>query len=135
MDQALKSFIATLAPGKKRQILRKMANSLKSMNQKRMARQVDPDGEAWEKRKSAPRAGRPNKMMAGLRKKIAIDVGRDSAEIGFKGRTGKIALIHHEGLSDAVSDGGPKIRYQMRRLIGVTGGDMAALEALILQNL
>lgn len=135
LDQAVRSFMAGLEPSRRRKTLRRMINELKRINSRRMAQEKGPDGTAWPERKGPPRSGKPAKMMAGLRRNLKAAASSDRAVLGFPGRAGKIALVHHKGLSDAVAPGGPMIRYQVRELIGLADGDLEQLESILLEGI
>jgi phage virion morphogenesis protein len=135
LDDALTAFANTMLPSKRRKLMKRLADELKRVNQRRMAAETDPDGTKWPERKKPPRGGGSAKMMQGLRRKLKASSSADSATIGFPGRSGKIALIHQKGLLDAVSEGGPRIRYEVRELIGLAGGDLQVLERLILEGI
>ena len=134
LDEAVAALANRFSPAQRRTLLTKISKYLQSANRKRMTAQTGPEGDAWQERQGAPRNGKSTKMMAGLKKHLKIKVSPNDASIGFAGRAGKIALIHHEGLMDAVSDGGPLVRYKVRELLGIAGDDLAALEDIILHH-
>lgn len=201
------SMLEFLEPAQRSRLLRSLARDLRTANQRRQARQVGPDGEAWAKRKARteqaaasratrflypsggvgdarlvdmrswrgnsayligfdreadglrtfrkdrvirylsaeggaepggmpPRAGkrriRANAMFRGLRsprwQKAGAD--QDGAWVEFAGRAARIAAIHHHGLRDRVSEGGPEADYPERPLIGFGPTD----EAMVLNR-
>jgi len=135
INDALSAMVERLSPRNRRTLLLRLATILKGQNQKRMAAETDPEGLPWTERKNPPRKGKNKKMMAGLRKVMKASATSTSAKVGFTGYAGKIARVHHYGLMAAVSKGGPRIRYEMRELIGIADEDKELLEAAILDYL
>ena len=134
LDSEITSFAGHLMPSRRRELMRAVANYLKRVNTRRMTAEEGPDGQPWEARRNPPKNGRPSKMMTGLKKNLKTMPGTGTAEIGFKGQAAKIATIHHRGLLAEVSPFGPKVQYEMRQLIGVTGGDLDEIGRIILEN-
>jgi hypothetical protein len=47
----------------------------------------------------------------------------------------RIARVHHFGLQDQVSQGGPMYRYPARELLGVTDGQVERVREMLLRHL
>ena len=133
LSDAVAQVAAFMTPSKRRAIMGALAKALRTINTKRMLAETDPEGDAWEARKNPPRRPGSKKMMAGLRRQLKATSGADFAAVGFSGRTGKIAAIHHHGLMAAVSPEGPRVQYATRQLIGIADGDLDALEEVVRQ--
>ena len=139
LDGWLKSAIAATAPAARKRLLRDIVRELRKRNQARITRQVAPDGEKWEPRKKNARGKVRStaKMLIGLRaaRRMRIKVKADGAELGYEGRTARIAAVHQFGGLDAVSDNGPRVRYPARPLLGVSADDRAMVRSLLLNEL
>ncbi len=49
--------------------------------------------------------------------------GANAVTVGYEGSTARIAAVHHFGAVDAVSEGGPRVRYPARPLLAISGED------------
>ena len=131
IDAWMKSLLAATAPAARKRLLRELARELRKRNQARMARQTGPDGAKWEprKRNSRGKVRDTAKMMVGLRaaRRLRIGVTADGAEIGWRGRTARIAAVHHFGGVDAVAEDGPRTRYPARELLGISAADRSKI--------
>lgn len=133
LDDAVANFAKFMAPDRRSKLMRRIALALKSENKKRMQAQESPDGDAWAERKNPPKPGRPRKMMAGLKKHLKHTSSANHAAVGFKGYAAKIALVHHRGLEDFITSEGPKVRYEMREILGIADGDADLISDLFLE--
>lgn len=133
LSDAVDQFASLMTPTKRRSLMAALAKTLRTINTRRMLAETDPDGDPWEERKGPPRRPGAKKMMTGLRRQLKATSGADFAQVGFSGRTSKIAAIHHHGLVAPVSPEGPRVKYAMRQLIGIADGDLDALEAVVRQ--
>ncbi|SDF04897.1 phage virion morphogenesis protein [Rhodospira trueperi] len=139
MDRALKA----LNTGALRGVLRDVAVAVRRRNQARMARQVAPDGTPWEPRKEQNqekgRAVRKRAaMMRGLRqsRRLRIQATGNGVVIGWRGRDGRIAALHHHGGEDRVVEGQARVAdYPARPLLGLAPEDQAAIRRALLQHL
>lgn len=123
------------SPANKRALVRRFLAAKKRDTRQAMMRQQAPDGSPWAPRTGGPRKGRPKKMMAGLARSLMVKADATGGTIGWPGKAGHIARIHHEGGLDDVGPDGPRIRMAMRELIGWTGADEQALIDLMLDAL
>jgi len=134
-------LLASLESSQRRQLARQIARELRTANVKRIAAQVTPDGQAFEPRKVNPRFRKQGSIRRGLFSKLRTarflktEASPDGATIGFSGRVGQIARVHHYGLRDRVRPGGPEHQYAARPLLGVTDDDIERIKALVLASL
>lgn len=134
-------LLAKLQPAAQRALLRQVARDLRASQAKRIARQQNPDGTAFEPRKPQPYA--PNgktkaRAMFGkirLNKHLRTLPEPDGAAVGFTGRAARIAQVHQEGLRDRVSPTGPEAQYPERKLLGFTESDIDRVRTTLLNAL
>lgn len=129
----LEIFAASLSPAKRRRVLQQFVAAVARRTKSDIRLQQAPDGEKWEPRKNPPKHGKGKNMMLRLRRHLKTRVNGDTATVGFAGRAGQIARIHHDGALSPVMPGGPAVRYEIRRLLELTDSDTDTLEDLILQ--
>ena len=137
LDDWFGRVMAGLKPGQRKRAALKLGQALRRSNLARIKDNVEPDGDAMEKRKSRlDRRGRVRKKAGGkmfrkLRyaRRWAIDARPDSVELSPKGSS-KIPEIHHFGKKGFVGRGpdGRKVfaRYAERRLLGFDDADRQA---------
>lgn len=93
LHQLAEQMLEKLEPGQRRRMLFRMAMEMRLANQRRMSRQVAPDGSAWEKRKARAKAkasARPARFLypsGGTGEPRLVDmrswIGRGTYLIGF----------------------------------------------------
>jgi len=141
LDAWAAALLARLAPGARRQLARTLAMEVRCDQQRRIAAQQNPDGSPYTPRKSRQqtRSGRIRRkaMFGKLRRARHLRIRTDAtgAEIGFSGRSARIARVHQEGGTDRVSPRGPRIRYARRELLGISPALRARIRALLLDHL
>jgi phage virion morphogenesis protein len=127
LDGWLRGAILALDPRHRQTLLRQIARDLRRSNQKRITAQTGPDGDRWQSRKpdAAGRIKTRKKMLIGLRaaRHMAVTATPNRADLGYKGRSSRIARIHHLGLTGEVTPGGVVVKYPARPLIGLSGRD------------
>jgi phage virion morphogenesis protein len=135
-------LLAQLEPAQRRKLLRAVATELRKSNMQRIKAQVQPDGTAFEARKQSKnlrgqKRGRVKAMFAKLRtaSNFKVEATADRAALGFTGRAGRIARVHHYGLRDRVRAGGPEYKYPKRELLGVSPSNQQQLAGTILGHL
>jgi phage virion morphogenesis protein len=151
--QALETWAAgllqKLAPAQRRRLLTDIARQLRSANTQRMRAQTDPEGQAWEPRKSPGPALRSQRerlrqqararepMFAKLRraKHLKARTQGGAAVVEFIGRAQRIARVHHFGEPDAVNPGGPRYTYPARELLGISRDDYDRIRDTLLAHL
>lgn len=129
VERWLTQALTNLEPARRQVLLREIGRELRRRNQRRMSRQVGPDGTKWEPRKR-DRSGKIRKkkaMMLKLRedRRLALSATPDGMEMGYTGRDGRIAEVHHLGEVDEVERGGAKVKYPARPLLGLHPDDLA----------
>lgn len=127
-DAWIENAIRSLSPVGRKRLLRDIAREVRRRNQKRITRQQDPDGNKWQPRKpdSDGNIRGAKKMMLGFRKarRMRIETSPSHASIGFRGKTAQIAAVHHFGGVDYVEEGGPRVKYPERPLLGIPSEDL-----------
>ncbi|AGI06960.1 phage virion morphogenesis protein [Xanthomonas citri] len=134
-------LLARLQPGERRTLARKIGTELRRSQSQRIGRQQGPDGSTYAPRKQQLRqkSGRVKraKMFVKLRqaKYFKVSASPNVVSVGFIGRVSRIARVHQEGLVGEVRQGGPKVRYQQRKLIGFDGRERELMSMLLLDHL
>jgi phage virion morphogenesis protein len=114
----------SLSPAQRKTLMQKLAQGLRLRTRQRITAQQDPDGNQFIPRKRQQiRRIRRDAMFSKLSKKIKTQVSADHLAVGLSGRDGKIARIHHYGLSDKPSRTQNPVRYAKRELIGFSDDD------------
>lgn len=140
-------LLAKLSPAARRAAAMDVARALRRSLQQRIAAQMNPDGspfvprkpKALQGKKAREKRGRIKRqaMFAKLRtaKLMKIDIDAEGVAIGWTGRVARIARVHQEGLESEVAPGGPKYRYPMRQLLGLTEADRELIRDKLLEHL
>lgn len=126
LERWLEPFLAGLQPGQRSRLARQIGMQLRRGEQRRIMAQRNPDGSPYApRRRGAParqKVGRIKRMamFAKLRQARHLRVRADAQQVsvGFSGRVARIARVHQDGLLDAVTRRGPRVRYERRRLLG-----------------
>lgn len=140
-DQWIDRVIQSLSPQQRLKLFKDISTDLRRANQKRISQQVDPDGQKWQARKKRNGSGKirsKTKMMMGLRqtRRLKRMATSDGAAIGYEGRNAQIAAVHQLGGLDAVSqDGGNRIRYPVRQLLGLSVDDLNQVRDRVFQHI
>jgi phage virion morphogenesis protein len=105
------------------------------------------DDSAYEPRKPRLRDGKKLREKRGRIKRIAmfaklrtsrylrIEADANGLAIGFAGRVARIARVHQFGEVERVAAGGPRFRYQVRKLLGLTAGEREMIKSRLLFHL
>lgn len=136
INQWLNTIMSPLRAAQRRELMRILAKLLQQRQAKRIQQQNNPDGSPFETRK--PRKGVRQRVMfrrIRQRKNLQQRSTANQAQVGFSGRTARIAKIHQTGEVAAVEPNGPLVRYAQRQLLGATESDLNALEAQALAHL
>lgn len=137
------ALLHSIAPGARRQLLARLGREIRKSQSERIARQQQPDGQRFAPRKAPDSKARRRKgairrkaMFRKLRlaKFLKSGASPDEAWIGFTGRAASIARVHQDGLSDAPTRGGKKVRYIQRVLLGLTGAEQERILDLLLEG-
>lgn len=140
IESWLDNLLKQLSPPERRKLMRDVATELRKQQQNNIVMQKNPDGTAYEPRKSSGRAkqGRVRrKMFSKLRtnRYMKANATADSAEVKFDPRAMRIARVHHFGLRDRVSKYGPEVTYARRELLGITDVSEEMVRDIILTHL
>lgn len=124
----------------RRGLARKIATDLRQTQQKRITAQTDPDGSPYTPRKpqlnkkqGAIRRGMFNKLRTA--KYLKAQSGPNAAVVDFTMQVARIARVHHFGLRDRVSKGGPEAQYAARPLLGLSQADIQKIGDMVLSQL
>ena len=145
LDEWARSLLQSFSPRERKSLLVRMGRELRRTNKKRLTRQTAPDGTPWPKRKPQPspkgEKRKRAKMFLGLRKNrhMQLRVTTNTLELGFSGRTGQIARIHHQGLRERLKarqrgKPGPLVKFAARQLIGLSENDRHMLNDLLIDH-
>lgn len=144
LDAWCAGLLQSLQPAERRALAREMARRLRESQAKRIAAQLNPDGSAFEPRKTQARGKRGairKKMFAKMRtaKWMKMESAPDSAVVTFASSVQAMAKVHQFGLRDRVNKrrggGGPEVAYPQRQLLGFTQHDVDMVGSLMLDHL
>ena len=128
----LDGIMARLSPGERMKVARRIGQLLRRRNAERIRTNVQPDGTPMEPRKVTRDKrgrirGRRGKMFpkTSLSQNMQVRADADQVEVSFKQSVAGAAKVHHYGLVDRVSrtPGAPRVRYPIRRLLGINAED------------
>lgn len=135
------ALLAQLEPAQRRKLTQAVARDLRRSQQRRIATQQNPDGNAYAPRKprqAREKAGRIKRKMfskLGQAKHLKLQSTADSVAISFLGRTARMARIHQYGLRDKPGRNSPDIQYERRELLGFTAADRELIRDSLLAHL
>lgn len=146
LDAWCAGLLQSLQPAQRRALAREMARRLRESQAKRIAAQLNPDGSAFEPRKTQARGKRGairRKMFAKIRtaKWMKTESTPDSAVVTFAASVQAMAKVHQHGLRDRVNSrrkhggSGPEVTYPARQLLGFTQGEVDMVGGLMLDHL
>ncbi|SDZ71323.1 phage virion morphogenesis (putative tail completion) protein [Variovorax sp. YR266] len=134
-------LLSQLTAPKRRALARQIGQALRRKQAERIASQRNPDGTAYEPRKTTNarlQKGRIRRtMFEKLRaaRHLRVEAEDDGVAVGFFGRTARIASVHHEGLRDLVQPGGPSYKYPARGLLAMNDEERELVKDMLLQHL
>lgn len=135
------SLLVQLEPSKRRALARHVGQALRRSQASRITSQRNPDGTAYEPRKTTKARAQKGTIRRTMFEKLRaarllrVSADEDGAAVGFIGRTARIARVHHYGLRDQVEPGGPAYKYPVRGLLGLSDADRELVKDLLLQHL
>lgn len=140
VDDWLAALLANLEPTVRARMLREVARDVRGIQQQDITAQRAPDGTAWEPRRMTARTkkGRvKRKMFTKLKtaKFLKATANASLAEVSFTRQAQRIARVHHYGLRDRVSRGGPEVKYVARPLLGFSKHTKENVQRLLLNFL
>lgn len=136
LEPGLRQMLDLLSDPARRRLAVEVGRILRRSLSARLEAQQAPDGTAWEPRK-------PRREPAGIRQRTAMLTGLRSqrvlqvqalasgVSIGWTGRAGLLAWIHHTGAVASVAPGGPQVQYPERPLLGLSDQDAAAIRTAV----
>ena len=135
-------LLAAMQPQQRRQLARQIARELRADNAKHMRAQVAPDGSPWTPRKAQPARAQRGQLRAGamftkmrLARHFKTRATDGEAAAYFTGMAERIARVHHYGLRDRVTPGGPTHEYAQRQLLGITPEFAQRVRDMIIDHL
>lgn len=139
----LQALIAILSDTERARLARRIATRLQALNAARIAAQQQPDGTPFEPRQPQParypaaQAKLRRPLFERLRNTTHLKIRAATpglVEVGFSPRDEAIARIHHYGLPDQITPR-LRIRYPIRKLLGITPTDIEAITTEVLGTL
>lgn len=134
-------LLAALEPGARAELARRIAQRLRTSQQKRIAAQQNPDGSAYPARKPQMRHKKGEirrQMFAKLRTSRFLKAKGtpDAAIVAFTDQVSRIARVSQFGLRDKVNrKTGLEVQYPVRELLGVSADDEALIMELSVAHL
>lgn len=141
LEEWVGPLLERLSPASRGRLARKIGMELRRSTSARIARQQSPDGSAYVPRKTPLRARagqiKRRRMFDRLRqaKHLKVSANPNEVTVGFLGRVGRIARVHQEGRTDSVRQGGPRVRYEQRILLGFSSTDRQRVKDLLIDHL
>lgn len=140
IERWMAEVLAAMAPTARRKLFGSIGRELRSRTRRRMSAQTGPDGERWQPRArdAGKKVREQAKMMVKLRddRRLLLTSSPDGTELGWVGAAARIAAVHHGGELDTVDpDSSKRVRYPMRRLIGLPQGDLDYIRQRLLEHL
>lgn len=140
VESWLNALLEKLSAQQRRKLMRDVATRLRLQQQKNIQQQQNPDGSAFEPRKPQLRAkkGRIKRQMFSKMRTtryLKTQVTENTAGVEFDAKARRIARVHHYGLRDRVSKGGPEVKYPERHLLGLSDVSTELVTELIIEHL
>lgn len=141
VNDRLEALISSLSAPARKEMARTIAKKLRASQQQNIKRQQAPDGTPFKPRKTQPvrsKKGRiKREMFAKLRtaKYMKTQASPNEAVIEFAGNVQRMARVHHYGLRDRPNRTSEEIKYEARRLLGVSSRDVETIEKIIIGTL
>lgn len=133
-------LLASMTPAARRQLMGKLARSLRASQSKRIRANIQPDGSPMTPRKplkklAKKRGATRRKMFQHLvsPRWLKATSTEHQAVIEFVGSASRLATIHQYGLKDRIK--GHEISYPARELLGITTEEVEQLEELLLVHM
>ena len=146
LDTWAGALLVRLQPVERRKLAQTIARDLRRSQQRRIARQLAPDGTPYPPRK--PQTGSLRSKRGAIRRKqgamfvklrtarwLKANATAEGAEVGFVGRVARLARVHQYGLSDRAKPGGKEVRYARRPLLGFDDMERARMHDMLLEHL
>lgn len=148
----LDALIRSLSPAQQKELTRNVGKRLRASQAARIKDNRNPDGSAYEPRKTRIReqlngGGKQLRQHKGAIRRRAMfrrihrvkflkaSVDKEGVNVGFNAAVSRIARIHQYGLRAKVGKHGPEVDYPKRELLGFTEEDVQALEDAVIEHL
>lgn len=136
-------LIEQLEPASRNKLARSLGQALRRNQQQRIIAQQNPDGSRYAPRKQRNLRGKQGrvkwkvKMFQKLRAVSFLKVQGDSnaISVGFTGRIARIARVHQYGLKDRATRGVAEVKYDQRKVLGLTEQDSDFIKDYLLSHL
>lgn len=147
LHSTLAGLAAAMAPGERRKLARKLAQTLRASQSERITAQQNPDGTPYAARKMDEKTKKGKikkhlknrgKMFKKLKtaKYLKIKATEAGAEIAFDANVQGIAKVHHYGLEGRTNKKSSiRTRYPARQLLGITDKDQARIEDAMINHI
>lgn len=126
LNHWLDQIALRLEPAQRRELMRRLAQGLRTRFRDRIKQQRDPDGYRYipRKRDQIGNIRRQGNLFQRIGSQIKTEYTADHAAIGFGGRTAMIARIHQDGRTAKPTRYANPTRYPRRELVGFSGDDI-----------
>ncbi len=136
-------LLGQLEPSARNQLARSLGQALRRSQQERVIAQQNPDGTKYAPRKQRNLRGKQGRVKRKLRmfqklpaaKFLKVQADSNTISIGFTGRIARIARIHQYGLQDRPERDAPAIKYEQRRLIGLSADNLNLIRDELLKHI
>lgn len=130
----LDNLALSLSPSERRNLLRILSNGLRTRMRDRIKQQRDPDGFRFipRKRDQIGNIRRQGALFQRLGRHMRTKYSANHSAVGFSGRTGFIAKVHQEGLTQRPKKNANLIAYPKRKTVGFSDDDVKWIEQAIL---
>ena len=136
-------LLGQLEPASRNKLARSIGQALRRSQQQRIIAQRNPDGSKYAPRKQRNLRGKQGRvkrkvqMFQKLRTTSFLKVQGDgnAISVGFVRRIARIARVHQYGLKDRAERGAPDVKYDQRRVLGFTEGDIDLIRDSLLKEI
>lgn len=146
LEAIANATLQKMAGPERRKLLRRMGQTIRGSQAKRIAAQQNPDGSAYAPRKTKTTTGkarskkgsiRRGKMFRKMRQYKYLQIGTDAEGlwVGYSGYASHIGNIHQDGDFDKPNPNAKPMRYPRRILLGLTAEDRDSLADMLLSQL
>lgn len=133
LNHWLDDLALALEPAEMRGLMRQLTQGLRTRMRDRVKQQRDPDGFRFipRKRDQIGKIRRSGALFQRIGRQIKTEYSATKAAVGFSGRTGNIARVHHDGLTERPTDLANPVAYPRRQLVGFSEDDLKWIEQTI----
>lgn len=145
LEAIANATLRKMAGPQRRKLLRRMGQTIRGSQAKRIAAQQNPDGSAYAPRKSKATGKaqskkgsiRRGKMFRKMRQYKYLQIGTDAEGlwVGYSGAASRVGNVHQDGEFDKPNPNAKPMRYPRRILLGLTEADRDELADMLLAQL